>query len=298
MSRAPESPPAQPLPKIDGDARGVLVIMPARNEAERIAPVIEGVFAALPGARVLVIDDDSSDATIEVARAAGAIVAPLPFHLGYGGALQTGYRYAVCEGFEHLVQMDSDGQHRPQDLPRLLACVREGVCDLAIGSRFAHELEGPRSGDEGDDEANDEGGEEGEARVRAYEMGRLRSIGRRTLCLFARLGGLRVSDPTSGLQAMNARTLELFASSLYPVDYPDVDVLLLAHRRGLRIREIAVEMRPSPRPSMLHSGWLPIYYAYRMMLSLWALSAVPREPSGGAASREPTDSTDPRGSAR
>ena len=72
------------------------------------------------------------------------------------------------------------------------------------------------------------------------------------------------------------RTLQLFSSSWYPSDYPDVDVLLLAHRRGLRLAEHPVEMEPSPRPSMLHSGWLPFYYAYRMMLSLWALSAVPR----------------------
>ncbi|MBJ19278.1 MAG: glycosyltransferase family 2 protein [bacterium] len=249
-----------PVREARGDGRSVLIIMPARNEAERIAPVIREVRECLPDAQVLVIDDGSSDSTPEVAREAGALVARLPFHLGYGGALQTGYRFAVAKGFDFVVQMDSDGQHRPVDLPQLLELVARDECDLAIGSRFAREAEssglGPR-----------------------YEMGMLRSIGRRTLCFFARVGGLRVTDPTSGLQAMNARTLELFASSLYPVDYPDVDVLLLAHRRGLRVRERAVEMNPSPRPSMLHSGWMPIYYAYRMLLSLWALSAVPRSRS-------------------
>ena len=234
-------------------ARGV-VIMPARDEAERIGGVIEGVSRALPGVRVLVIDDASRDETVSVAKAAGALVAPLPIHLGYGGALQAGYRFALRAGCSWLIQMDSDGQHRPSDLPALLAPVRSGVCDLAIGSRFL-----PR-----DDVGT------------RYEMGRLRSLGRRALSLFGRLGGVTVSDPTSGLQAMNASALSLFTSSWYPADYPDLDVLLLAHRRGLRLREVPVEMRPSPRPSMLHSGWLPIYYAYRMMLSLWALSAIPR----------------------
>jgi hypothetical protein len=243
--------------------------MPARNEAERIAPVIRAVRECVPFASVLVIDDDSSDSTPEVARDAGALVARLPFHLGYGGALQTGYRFAVAKGFDFVVQMDSDGQHRPTDLPKLLDLVLRDECDLAIGSRFVVDANGPSSG-------------------QPYEMGMLRSIGRRTLCFFARVGGLRVTDPTSGLQAMNARTLTLFASNLYPVDYPDVDVLLLAHRKGIRILEEAVDMRPSPRPSLLHSGWMPLYYAYRMLLSLWALSAVPRNRSDDPA---PSDST-------
>jgi hypothetical protein len=167
--------------------------------------------------------------------------------------------------------MDSDGQHRPEDVPRLLDCVRRDRCDLAIGSRFlpagSSSAQEPR-----------------------YEMGWLRSLGRRTLCGFARLGGLDVTDPTSGLQAMNARVLELFAGSHYPIDYPDVDVLLLAHRHGLRISEVAVHMRPSPRPSMLHSGWMPIYYAYRMLLSLWALGAVSKQQEmTGRGSRRRTD---------
>ncbi len=107
-------------------------------------------------------------------------------------------------------------------------------------------------------------------------MGALRSIGRAVFAGLARLGGLSISDPTSGFQAMNRRALELFASDWYPYDYPDVDVLLLAHRRGLRIRERAVRMAPSWRASTLHSGWAPLYYSYKMLLALWAVSGVPR----------------------
>ena len=249
------------------NARG-LVIMPARNEATRIGDVIDGVSRALPGARVLVIDDASQDETVDVARAAGAMVAPLPIHLGYGGALQTGYHFAVRRNCTWLIQMDSDGQHRPEDLPALLAPVLDGRCDLAIGSRFA-----PR-----------------EDETPGYEMDAVRSLGRRSLALLGRLGGVHVTDPTSGLQAMNAAALELFTSSWYPVDYPDIDVLLLAHRRGLRLCEVPVTMRPSPRPSMLHSGWMPVYYAYRMLLSLWALSAIPRSEGPESGSGRGRDS--------
>ncbi len=232
----------------------MLVILPARNEEDRIGKLLAELRKRIGDAHVLVIDDASTDATPEVAASAGASIVRLPFHLGYGAALQAGYKYAEATGFEYVVQMDSDGQHRPADVPGLLACVTDGFCDLAIGSRFL---------------AQADSGER-------YEMGTLRSLGRRTLCAFARLGGLRVTDPTSGFQAMNRRTLRLFTSNWYPSDYPDVDVLLLAHRRGLRLKEYPVDMAPSPRPSTLHSGWLPIYYTYRMVLSLWALGAVPR----------------------
>jgi len=237
----------------------VLVIMPARNEASRIRPLLVELKDRHPEARLLVVDDASTDATAAVAAEEGAIVVQLPFHLGYGAALQSGYKYAVAHRFEYLVQMDSDGQHLPADVSGLLEHVINDECDLVVGSRFIHEIEGDI-----------------EAPARRYEMGTLRSLGRRTLCAFARMGGLQVSDPTSGFQAMNRRTMLLFASDWYPSDYPDVDVLLLAHRRGLRLREHPVNMAPSPRPSTLHSGWLPVYYGYRMMLSLWALSAIPK----------------------
>ncbi len=238
---------------------GVLVVMPARNEAERIGSLLLDLQARQPEARLLVVDDASSDATAAVVEATGASVIRLPFHLGYGAALQSGYKYAVAHGFDYLVQMDADGQHLPSDVSGLLEHVAHDECDLVVGSRFMHEIDASSK-----------------VPAQPYEMGALRSLGRRTLCAFARLGGLEISDPTSGFQAMNRRTMELFASDWYPFDYPDVDVLLLAHRRGLRLREHPVDMAPSPRPSTLHSGWLPVYYAYRMMLSLWALGAIPR----------------------
>jgi glycosyltransferase involved in cell wall biosynthesis len=254
-----------------------LIVMPARNEAERIASLVVELRELLP-ARVLVIDDASTDATADVAEAAGATAVRLPFHLGYGAALQTGYKYALAEGFDYVVQMDADGQHRPAAVPGLLACVTGDACDIAIGSRFTHEA----AGSGGAEPLGDE-----------YEMGRVRSLARRTLSAFAGFCGLHVSDPTSGFQAMNLRALRLFTSDWYPYDYPDVDVLLLAHRRGLRLMDHAVDMAQGSRPSTLHSGWMPVYYAYRMVLSLWALAAVPRRHANGLeplVSRENADS--------
>lgn len=251
-----------------GKSERVLIVMPARNEADRIRSLLIDLEERHPEARLLVVDDASTDATAAVAEGAGAIVVRLPFHLGYGAALQSGYKYAVAYGFDYVVQMDSDGQHLPSEVSGLLKHVTDGECDLVVGSRFMHEIEGHE-----------------QTSKKTYKMGVLRSLGRRTLCAFARLGGLRISDPTSGFQAMNRHAMSLFASDWYPADYPDVDVLLLAHRRGLRVREHPVEMAPSPRPSTLHSGWMPIYYAYRMTLALWALGAVPR--SDRSAKSEP-----------
>jgi glycosyltransferase involved in cell wall biosynthesis len=179
-----------------------------------------------------------------------------PFNLGYGAALQTGYRFALARGVACAVQMDADGQHLASEVPALLEDVRRGDCDLAIGSRFL-ELSG-------------------------YRMGALRSVGRTIFCRVARWVGLEITDPTSGFQALNRRAMQLFLSDWFPADYPDVDVLVLAHRCGLRVRERPVRMAEGSRASSLHSGWKPLYYCYKMLLSLWAASAVRPAGGGGA----------------
>jgi glycosyltransferase involved in cell wall biosynthesis len=245
--------PAEILPgygwAVLADARIVLVI-PAFDEGRSLPGLLEDVAKAGVRWQVVVVDDGSSDDTAAAAQRGGAQVLRHPFNMGYGAALQTGYKYALAAGADFLVQMDADGQHLPSELPRLLEPVQQGECDLVIGSRFLAES--------------------------GYRMGFLRSLGRAVFRGLARLWGLQVTDPTSGLQAMNRRVLMLFATDLYPNDFPDVDVLLLAHRRGLRIQERPVRMAASWRPSTLHSGWAPLYYCYKMLLALWALSGVPR----------------------
>lgn len=230
--------------------RGVLVI-PAFNEASRLAALLSAIDAQGLPLEVAVVDDGSADATADVASRAGATVLRHPFNLGYGAGLQTGYKYALASGALWVVQMDADGQHDPRDVKRLLEPIRRGDCDLVIGSRF---LEPTR-----------------------YHMDPLRQLGRRFFIGLARAFGFTITDPTSGFQALGRRVLELYAGDAFPSDYPDVDVLLTAHRHGLVVREISVEMHASARPSTLHGGMRSIWYLYKMMLSLWAASSrVPR----------------------
>ncbi len=246
----------------------VFVVLPAYDEAERLPPLLDELRTVVPDAVVIVIDDGSGDGTGATARDHGAVVLRHPFNLGYGAALQTGYKYALEQGAQALVQMDADGQHRPESLQALLAPVLEGACDLCVGSRFLEET--------------------------GYRMSPLHALGRRALSAVARLARLRSTDPTSGLQAMNRRALELFATDLYPSDYPDVDVLLLAQRSGLRIEERPVRMNEGLRRSRLHSGTAGFYYAYRMLLALWATSSVRRVRRASPASEsEPTATVEP-----
>jgi len=235
MSRTPATEP---------QAGEFLVLIPAFNEAARLPDVLRELGTLEQPHRVVVIDDGSRDKTAESARDLGATVLRLPFNLGYGAALQTGYKYAHASKATLIVQMDADGQHDPAFIPRLIAPIREGRADLVIGSRFARDS--------------------------GYRMGWLHTLGRLLFQRIARLAGLHVTDPTSGLQAMNGSVLELYSGDFFPSDYPDVDVLLEAFRRGLRIEECAVEMRPGQRRSTLHGGLRSFYYVYRLTLALWA----------------------------
>jgi len=232
------------------------VVVPAFQEEARLPAVLTALATAAPDFRVVVVDDGSRDATGAVARAAGATVLRHPFNLGYGAALQTGYKWALRAGATLVVQMDADGQHDPAELNALAAPVLAGELDLAIGSRFLG------AGD--------------------YEMGGLQRAGRNFFRALLSAFGLRVTDPTSGFQAMNRAVLELYASDMFPSDFPDVDVLLCAHRHGLRVGERPVRMRKSPRASTLHAGLAPIYYVYKMLLAVWAASSTDRRRREGA----------------
>jgi len=226
------------------------LVIPAYQEEARLPAVLAALADAAPDFRVVVVDDGSRDATGAVARSAGATVLRHPFNLGYGAALQTGYKWALRSGATLLVQMDADGQHDPGEVAALAEPVAAGELDLVIGSRFLG------AGD--------------------YRMGGLQRMGRDFFRALLSAFGLRVTDPTSGFQAMNRAVLELYASDMFPSDFPDVDVLLCAHRHGLRVGERPVRMLASPRASTLHAGLAPIYYVYKMLLSVWAASSTDR----------------------
>lgn len=219
--------------------------MPAWNEASRIRSVIEAVRAQVAG-DVLVVDDGSGDDTAEAARRGGALVALHPVNLGYGAALQTGYRYALRHGYDAVLQLDSDGQHDPASIPRLLAELSRA--DVVVGSRFLD--------------------------ASSYTPPPLRRLG---MWLFGRVAsalcGQRITDPTSGFQAISRAALHFYAHERYPVDYPDADVLAMVARSGLRLVEVPVRMLESPDGKSMHAGLLkPLYYVFRMSL---ALSLVP-----------------------
>ncbi|MBI5088479.1 MAG: glycosyltransferase family 2 protein [Actinobacteria bacterium] len=211
----------------DGLAGGrpVLVVVPALDEEACIADVVADVRSF--GFDCLVVDDGSSDRTAELARAAGARVVQLPINLGVGGALRAGFRYAIAHGYSCVVQVDADGQHIAEHIGELLAALDAGQLDMVIGSRFAS------------------GGEHAMSAVRRRCIHLLSSVVRRS-------GGVRITDPTSGFRAIRSPLLDAFAHD-FPHHYlgDTFEAVLVAARRGYRVGEIAVTMRPRQggRPS-------------------------------------------------
>jgi hypothetical protein len=232
-----------------------LIVIPAYNEAEQIGAVLHSAARHAPEFDVLVVDDASRDATAEIARSNGASVASHPFNMGYGAALQTGYRYALRSGYEVVVQLDADGQHDPEEVPKLAAPILSGELDLVLGSRFH-----PGS---------------------SYRMPVLRRLGSLWFSRLIRLlTGLAVSDPTTGLHALSPRVLRLYASDAFPADYPDADMIVLLHRNHYRIGEMPVVMHERPDAPSMHRGIGIIYYVYKMTLAIFMNAIRPRLPSG------------------
>ena len=233
-----------------GPDRLTLAIIPAYNEEARIGAVVKTLREKDPSIDIVVIDDGSKDETRENAMRAGARVISHPFNLGYGAALQTGYKYALKKEYTELIQMDGDGQHDPSFMADLLTVIQKGEADVAIGSRFL-KIEGTGSG------------------LPPYQAPLMRRWGMR---LFGTIASVlikqEVTDPTSGYQAMNRRALEWLSSEKFPWDYPDADVIIMLHRAGFRIREVPVRMYQNLEKKSMHSGWKPVYYVFKMFLSI------------------------------
>jgi hypothetical protein len=219
------------------------VIIPAYNEEDRIGTTINGI-RCYSDCEIIIVSDGSVDRTVRESQEAGATVLVLPFNLGYGAALQTGYKYALRKGYKYAIQMDADGQHDPSFVMKLLKEVQNDSVDVAIGSRFMGE---------GD-----------------YRPSRMKKIG---IAYFRTLASLimrrRITDPTSGFQALNRKAMLFYASESYPIDFPDTDVLIMLHKRGLRFKEIPVRMNQSTKGKTMHSGFIPVYYLFKMMLSIF-----------------------------
>lgn len=220
-----------------------LAIVPAHNEAGSIGAVVDGIRAFDPRFDVVVVDDGSTDATARIAAAHGAAVVSLPFNLGIGGAVQTGFRYARERGYDVAVRLDGDGQHDPAELPKLLAVLAEGNADVVTGSRFA-------------------------AGSNGYRAPAARRAG---IVFFARLVSLltrqKVTDTTSGFQALNRRGIALFAED-YPNDYPEVEATVLVFKHRLRLVEVPVTMREREHGESSIGFFGSIYYMLKVTLAL------------------------------
>jgi glycosyltransferase involved in cell wall biosynthesis len=221
----------------------LLVIVPALNEEGAIAGVVRSVQEHVPGVPVLVIDDCSSDGTIARAREAGAEILALPHHLGLGGCVQAGYKLAFELGFSYVIRVDGDGQHDPRDIPRILARLKETGCEMVIGSRFA-ENNGSRTG-----------------AARSLGIAFFRAVLRPIL-------GKPVHDPTSGFVGVNRRALGVFSRS-FPLEYPEIEALVVLQRRRFRFEEVPCKMRPRTTGRSSITAMKSLYYIVHVLLGVF-----------------------------
>jgi glycosyltransferase involved in cell wall biosynthesis len=220
-----------------------LIIIPAYNEENQIAAVIEGV-RQYSEADIVVIDDGSEDRTAERATSTGALLLRHPFNMGAGVAVQTGYKYAFLNTYETLLQIDGDGQHHPSHIPDLFAMIEDRQCDIVVGSRFL--------------------------KYSKQTTGLFKSI---AISLFRRIikwmTGENITDPTSGYRCMNRAVFRYFTEDGFPYDYPDANVIIDLHRKGFIIAELPVTMQPNPEGRSMHRGIIKIsHYFFSVFLAI------------------------------
>jgi len=221
----------------------IMALIPAYNEQDAIGDVVSDVKKHLPKADVVVINDGSTDLTVERAKEYGALVLDLPYNLGIGGAVQTGYRFAEEMGYDIAIRLDGDGQHDPAEAHKLLEPIENGEADVVIGSRYVEAGNG-------------------------YKSSFIRFLGIRLFgTVTSWITHRKISDVTSGFQAVNRRVIEFYSHD-YPSDYPEIETIPLLHRAGLRAVETPVSMRERQAGSTSITPIRSIYYVVKVMLSL------------------------------
>ena len=221
-----------------------IVIIPTYNEEKTIFNVVSSVKKEHPFFDVVVIDDGSTDDTANYATQAGALVLSHPFNMGYGATIQTGYKYAHRQDYKHLVQLDGDGQHDTMEIKVLLDALNGDSCDIVLGSRYIVF---------------------GDYRASPYRYAGT-ILFRSLVRLFTKI---KITDPTTGFQAMNRKVLRIFVQDLFPCDYPDADVIVLLSTLNIRIKEVPVRMYYNHKGKSMHSNPLnAFYYVFKMILSM------------------------------
>jgi glycosyltransferase involved in cell wall biosynthesis len=221
-----------------------LAIVPAYNESAAIAATVGDLREHAPRFDVLVVDDGSTDDTSAVAQAAGAMVVRHPFNLGIGGAVQSGYQYALERGYHVAVQVDGDGQHDARHIEQLLARLQRGDVNMVTGSRFLL-----REDD-------------------TFQSSMPRRLGIRLFGkILSLVVGRAVTDPTSGFRMVGRRGIELFARD-YPHDYPEVEAVLLLHFHQLKGCEVPVRMRERATGVSSINASRSVYYMIKVLLAI------------------------------
>jgi hypothetical protein len=221
----------------------LLILIPAFNEEGAVGDVVREVHAVMPDAPVLVVDDSSADGTVLRAREAGARVLELPHHLGLGGCVQAGYRLAYELGYEYVIRVDGDGQHDPRDIPTIFEALREEGCEMVIGSRYLNG-KGPNFGI-----------------MRAAGITFFRAVLRPIL-------GKEVHDPTSGFVGVNRTALAVFSRS-FPLEYPEIEALVVLQRRRFRFVEVPCHMRPRQAGRSTITAVKSLYYIMHVLLGVF-----------------------------
>jgi glycosyltransferase involved in cell wall biosynthesis len=220
----------------------VLVLIPCFNEEQAIGFVIHEVRATLADMPILVVDDSSTDSTVAIARQAGAQVLSLPHHLGLGGSVQAGYRLAYELGYERVVRIDGDGQMDPAYIPRILDALEKTGCHMIIGSRFC------------------DGGSGRTSWTRRIGITFFRLVLRPIL-------GKPVWDPTSGFVGVNREALEVFSKS-FPLEYPEIEALVVLRRRAFTFQEVPCRMRNRRAGRSTITAVKSFYYIVHVLLGV------------------------------
>lgn len=221
-----------------------LVLIPAFNEEQNVGKVLKDIRKSYRNLDVLVINDGSHDQTALVVDEAGEKVITLPFNLGYGGALQTGFKFAEMMNYRYVIQFDADGQHDPGDITLILKELRTGNVDIVIGTRFMGRSE--------------------------FVPGFFKKSAIKLFRFLIRCStGEKVTDPTSGLQGLSRAVFVHYAKTgNFPEDFPDADTLINSILSGFRVREIPANIRYRHAGESMHGGLKTAFYMIKMVISI------------------------------
>jgi glycosyltransferase involved in cell wall biosynthesis len=241
---------AQLVPSSTPDSiQKLFVVVPAYNEEKNLRTVVAELRALkIPGCSIdfVIVDDGSKDETRATALELGAQVISLPYNMGIGIAVQTGFRYALAHDADWVVQVDGDCQHIPTEIDKLAAPMREDKADVVIGSRFATSRttsQGIRT-----------------TTLMRWLVGRALSVNIRLLT------GMKISDTTSGFRLFNKKAAHFIADQ-YPDDYPEVEILVPLACQGFRVSEVSVQMRPRQNGESSINWHRAIYYVFKVVMA-------------------------------